>query len=173
MTEESKRRITWGLLLFLGALGSASMRNNPALGITPLAVAVIEGIIYMCLLYAVRLSGWKMAALIAVITPVYLWGQRFLDGFMIPVEVLVNLTLIVCMCAVLRLRWHYGFKVILLAGSAVLAMLLCRTTALWIVKEENLLRALIFAWNTDIYSYLSLLGAVLLSIPANRNKARE
>lgn len=173
MTEERKRRFIWGCMLLIGALGSASLRNNPALGITPLAVAVIDALIYICLLLTVRFSGWKMAVFTALITPVYLWAQRFLDGFMIPVDMLVNLALIGSMYLALKAKINYYLQVILLTAAGILAMLISGTAVLWIVKEDNLIHSFLIAWNTNIYSYFSLLGAALLSTPFHKTEARN
>lgn len=172
MTEELKRRITWGILLMVGALGCASLRNNPALGIQPLAIAVIEGLIYVCLLVSMRLADWRITVLTALVTPVYLWMQRFLDGFMIPVEILVNITLIGCMYAVRKHRLKYHWTVLLLIVPTILVMLLGNTAALCLVKDEGFIRSFVFAWNTDVYTFFSLIGAVLVSVPFQREKAR-
>lgn len=173
MNSDNKHRILWGSLLIIEALGVASLRNIPALGITPLAIALIEGMIYMFFLSGVRVSSWKMAAINALIVPVYLWKQRFLDGYMVPVDMLVNLTMVACMCIVLRLQTRYPVSVLLLFVPSVLVMLLGGTVALWLVKEKSLLRSFIFSWNTDIYSYLSLLGATLICAPFHQKKARS
>ena len=93
-TEASKNRILWGIVLLIGAINCASLRNIPAMGISPLVIGIIEGLIFVCLLAAARFSYWQMAAVIGIIVPLYLWGLRFLDGFMIPVNVLVNLSLV-------------------------------------------------------------------------------
>lgn len=170
--SDNKRRILWGSLLIIGALGVASLRNNPALGITPFAVALIEGTIYMFFLSGVRLSNWKMAAINALIVPVYLWKQRFLDGYMVPIDMLVNLTMVACMCMVLHLQTCYPVSVLLLFVPSVLAMLLGGTVALWLVKEKSLLRSFIFSWNTDIYAYLSLLGVTLICAPFHHKQDR-
>ena len=97
MTEDRRNRLIWGVLLLIGALGAASLRNNPALGIMPAAIGVIECLIFACVLTAARLSDWRMAVLISAAVPVYLWAQRFLDGFMVPVDILVNLTMLLFM----------------------------------------------------------------------------
>lgn len=166
-SEERKNRIIWGILLLIGALGSASMRNNPVLGIMPFAVGVIEALIYICILCAVRFCGWRMAAVIAVLTPIYLWAQRFLDGYMIPVEVATNLVLIGCMCLCGRVKWNFVWKTLMLALPACAVMILGGAAALWAVKHENIIRAVIVSWNTDLYPCLSVLiaaaGSLLLT----------
>ena len=172
MTEERKSRLIWGGLLLVGALGCASLRNNPALGITPLAIGIIDALIFVCILTAVRFSDWRMAAVIALATPVYLWAQRFLDGFMIPVDMLINMTMLSCMGLVLKKSWAYALNVVVLAAPAFAVMLLASTMAIWIVKDENVIRALIVAWNTDAYSALSLLGAALVCAPHGKKEAR-
>ena len=164
MTEEMKNRMTWGVMLLVGALGSASLRNNPALGISPLAVGVIESMIFICIMAAVRVSDWRMAAAIALATPMFLWAQRFLDGYMIPVDMAVNLTLVGCMLLAMKNR-NYWVAVILLALPAYTVLLLGGTAAIWLVKNENLIRSLIVAWNMDVYSGLSILGAALICAP--------
>ena len=170
MKEDRKNRLIWGALLLVGAFGCASLRNNPALGITPLAVGVIEGLIYVCFLMAMRLSDWRMAAVIAVATPIYLWAQRFLDGFMIPVDILVNMTLLGCMAVILKKKWPYWAKGLFLALPAFMVMIIGSTIAIWLVKNERIVRALIVAWNTDVYSGLSILGAALACIPFKKGK---
>ena len=121
---------------------------------------------------AVRLSDWRMAAAIAVATPVYLWAQRFLDGFMIPVEIMVNMALLGCMRVVLKIRKPYWLKVVLLSVPAFLVMLIGNTVAIWLVKDESIVRALIVAWNTEVYSCLSILGAALVCAPFERSKTK-
>ena len=171
MTEEKRNRLIWGALLMIGALGSASLRNNPALGISPLAIGVIEGMIFACILAAVRVSDWRMAAGIALVTPVFLWAQRFLDGYMIPVDMAVNLTMVGCMMLAMKCR-KYWINVILLALPAYVVLLLGGTTAIWLVKNENLIRSMIVAWNMDFYSGLSILGATLLCAPHAKKETR-
>ena len=171
MTEERKNRLIWGVLLFVGALGSASLRNNPALGISPLAVGVIEGLIFACIMAAVRVSDWKMAAGIAVITPLFLWAQRFLDGYMVPAEMAVNLTMVGCMLLAMKKR-QYWIGVMLLAVPAYVVLLLGGTVAISLVKNENLIRSVIIAWNMDVYSGLSILGAALVCAPYEKKETR-
>lgn len=163
MTEERRNRLIWGVMLLIGALGCASLRNNPVLGIGPFAIGLIEGLIFACILAAVRVSGWRMASAIAAITPIFLWMQRFLDGYMVPVEILINMTLIGAMQMVLKKKRPYALNVVMLAIPAYAVMLLASAAAIWVVKEERIIRALIIAWNTDAYSGLSLLGAALVS----------
>ncbi|MBQ2957137.1 MAG: hypothetical protein IJE08_11820 [Clostridia bacterium] len=167
MTDERRNRIMWGIMLLVGALGSVSLRNNPALGITPFAVGVIQSAVFVCLMFAVRLSGWKMAALIAAVVPLCLWLQRFLDGFMIPVEMLVNLTMVGCMSLILGKKWHYLIRAAAVAFPVFFVMLAGSCVAIRIVKEESFVRALIVAWNMTAYSVFSILGAVAVSIPFN------
>lgn len=171
MTDERKNRLIWGALLLVGALGSASFRNNPELGISPLAVGVIEGLIFACVMAAVRVSDWRIAAVIALVTPVFLWAQRFLDGYMVPVEAAVNLTMVGCMLLTMRSR-QYWINVILLAVPAYIVLLLGGTAAIWIVKNENLIRSAIIAWNMDVYSGLSILGAALVCAPYQKKETR-
>lgn len=171
MNEERRNRLIWGFVLLIGALGCASLRNNPDIGISPLTVGIIEGMIYACVLMAARLSDWRMAALIALTLPVYLWTQRFLDGFMIPVDMLVNLTLIGCMRLAMKKGWRYAANVAVLTIPAFAAMLIAGAAAVCIVKQESVLRSLIVAWNTDVYSLLSILGAALVCAPYTK-KAR-
>ena len=42
MSEERKNPVIWGCMLLVCALGCVSLRNNPALGISPLAIGIIE-----------------------------------------------------------------------------------------------------------------------------------
>ncbi len=158
-SEERKNRIIWGILLLIGALGSASLRNNPALGIMPFAVGVIEALIFGCILCAVRFSDWRMAAVIAVVTPIYLWAQRFLDGYMISVKIAANITLIGCMLLCGCVKWAFPWKILLLAVPACAVMILGGAAALWMVKHESIIRAVIVSWNTDLYSCVSVLAA--------------
>ncbi len=168
MTEEKKSRLTWGILLLVGALGCASLRNNPALGIHPTAVLVIQGLIFVCILSAVRVSDWKIALLISVVTPVYLWLQRFLDGYMVPVEILVCAVMTGLMAVLLRGRWPWWSRVLALALPTFAVMLLGSTVAIWLVKRESLQRSLIVAWNAVLYSGLGILGAALVCMPWRR-----
>lgn len=173
MMDEKNNRLMWGVMLLVGALGCASMRNNPVLGISPLMIGIIEGVIYICIMSAVRVSGWRMAALIALITPVYLWMQRFLDGFMIPVEMAVNLTLIGCMGLILKSEnKNYWINTAVLAIPAFAVLLLAATVAISVVKDEGIIRALILAWNTDFYSGISILGASMICTPFSKKEAR-
>ena len=171
MNEEKKSRLMWGCMLLVGALGSISLRNNPEIGITPVAVGIVDGLVFACILMAVRVADWRMSAVIALASPVFMWSQRFLDGFMIPVEILINLTLIGSMLLIMKNRWRYVMNVAVLMLPAFAMMLLAETAAIWIVKEEKVLRALIIAWNTDVYSVFSLLGAVLVCTPTSLKKA--
>ena len=173
MMDEKNNRLMWGVMLLVGALGCASMRNNPVLGISPLMIGIIEGVIYICIMSAVRVSGWRMAALIALITPVYLWMQRFLDGYMIPVEILIGMTLIGGMRMLLGKKRAYVLNAVMVTIPAYAVMLLASAVAIWIVKEERFVRALIIAWNTDAYSGLSLLGAALVSTLDMRHMKKE
>lgn len=172
MTEAKKNRMIWGALLLVGALGSASLRNNPALGISPLAIGVIDGLIFACILTAVRVSDWKAAVVIALVTPVYLFAQRFLEGFLIPVDMAVNLTLVIGMQLALKKGAGYWVNAALLALPAFAVLLIAETGAIWIVKDENLLRSLIIAWNADVYVGLSILGAALICAPHTKTEAR-
>lgn len=172
MTEERRNRLICGTMLLIGALGCASMRNNPELGISPLTVGIIEGLIYACIMMSVRLSDWRMAVVTALVTPVFLWSQRFLDGFMIPVDMAVNLTMIGFMCLAMR-RKNYWLNVAMLALPAYAVMLAAGTVAIWVVKDENLIRSMIVAWNTDVYAGFSILGAALACAPfAKKGEAR-
>lgn len=173
MTEEKKNRLIWGTMLLIGALGCASLRNNPVMGIGPFAVGLIEGLIYACILTAVRVSDWRMAAVIALVTPVFLWMQRFLDGYMIPVEILIGMTLIGGMRMLLGKKRAYVLNAVMVTIPAYAVMLLASAVAIWIVKEERFVRALIIAWNTDAYSGLSLLGAALVSTLNMRHMKKE
>lgn len=163
-SEERKNRIIWGILLLIGALGSASLRNNPALGIMPFAVGVVDALIFVCILCAVRFSDWRMAAVIAVITPIYLWMQRFLDGYMISVRIAVNLTLIGCTLLCGRVRWAFVWKVLLTGVPVCAVMILGGAVALWIVKHESIIRAAIVSWNTDLYSCVSVFAAAVCGL---------
>ena len=173
MTEERKNRLIWGGMLLIGALGCASLRNNPALGISPLAVGVIEALIFACIITAVRIVDWRMAAVIALVTPIYMWMQRFLDGYMIPVEMLMNAMLISSMGLNLKKNWSYGVSVAVLTLPTFAVMLTASAMAIWLVKDASIMRALIIAWNTDVYSGLSLLGAALVCAPRKKDIKRE
>ncbi len=173
--EERKNRIIWGILLLIGALGSASLRNNPALGITPFAVGVIDALIFVCILCAVKFSDWKMAVIIAAATPIYLWMQRFLDGYMILVKIAANLTLVGSMCFTMTNKTKSSAFV---WKCAVITLLTCAVAflggavALWIVKHESFIRSFIVSWNTELFSCLSILGAVIVSLLLTGDKAR-
>ena len=170
MTEDRRNRLIWGVLLLIGALGAASLRNNPALGIMPAAIGIIECLIFACVLTAARLSDWRMAVLISAAVPVYLWAQRFLDGFMVPVDILVNLTMLLFMCRVCGRMTSRLMNILLLVVPAFVVMLLGSAVALWVVKGDSFIRGLIVAWNTDLYSALSILGAAVLCTPLIEGK---
>lgn len=171
MTEERKHRLIWGVLLLIGALGSESLRNNPALGITPLAVGIISGAACACMLSAVRLSDWRMGALIAAIIPVFLWAQRFVDGFMVPVEILVNLTMVAVMHMLLSKRHGYLLKVLVLAASGFAVLLAGGAVALWLVKRESIARAFVTSFHTYMFDGFSLLGAAIVCTPFKHKAA--
>ena len=173
MSEERKNSLIWGGMLLVGALGCASLRNNPALGISPLAVGIIEALIYVCILMCVRLSDWRMAAAIAVITPVYLWWMQFLDAFMIPIDILVNLTLMGCMMLALRTECKGAIAVLMLAVPAFAVLLLGEAVTMGVLKQEGVGRSLVVAWNTSLYSGLSILGSALVCTPYKRKEARS
>lgn len=170
MTDDQKNRLIWGLMLLIGALGSVSLRNNPALGITPFSVGVIQGAVFGCLILAVRLADRRIALVIAIVEPVYLWMQRFLDGFMVPVEVLVNMAVVGSVSLMLRKPWHYLVKTAAVTAFSFLILLSGSGAAIRIVKEESIVRALIVAWNMTAYSSLSILGAALLCMPFKLNR---
>lgn len=168
MSEERKNSLIWGGMLFVCALGCASLRNHPALGISPLAIGFIEALIYICIMMGVRLSDWRWSAAIAVATPIYLWTMQFLDAFMIPIDILVNLTLVGCMAVVLKFRKGWFASLLMLTLPTFAMLLLSEAVALWIVKEEGLMRAMVVAWNISLYSGLSLLGAAAVCIPGRK-----
>ena len=172
MTEERKHRLIWGVLLLIGALGSESLRNNPALGITPLAVGFISGAACACMLAAVRMSDWRMGALIAAATPVFLWSQRFMDGFMIPVEILVNLTMVAVMYGILRRKQQcYLISVLLLTVAGFVVLLIGGSVALWLVKHESITRAFVASFHTYMFDGFSLLGAAIVCVPTGKKTA--
>lgn len=163
MTEERRNSWVRGCLLLVSALGCISLRNNPMLGISPLAIGTIEALVYVCIAMCVCLSDWRMAIVIAVIVPVYLWTMRFMDAFMIPVNVLVNVVIVGSILAVVHFQPCYAVSVLILTFPAFFTLLLSETFALWMLKHEGLKRAFIAAWNTSIYSGLSISGAALIS----------
>lgn len=173
MSEERRNQLIWGVMLLVGALGSASLRNNPEIGITPLAVGVIEALIYVCILTCVRISDWRISSVIAIITPVYLWVQRFLDGFMVPVEIMACMTMVLTMWTVQRLKPKYPAAAALLAVPAFVVLLLGSTIALWIVRQEGAVRSFVMAWNTVFYSGISILAAALMCAPISFKKQQN
>lgn len=172
MSEERKNPVIWGCMLLVCALGCVSLRNNPALGISPLAIGIIEAIVYICIMMCVRLSDWRLSAVIAVVTPVYLWIMRFLDAFMLPSDILVNLTMMGSMMWILRNHRKPVVSVTALVIPAFAVLLLSEAVTLWILKEEGIGRALLVAWNTSLYSGLSILSAALVCTPYKMNEAR-
>ncbi len=158
-SDANKNSMLWGIVLLIGAVNCASLRNIPALGISPLAIAVIEGLIFMCLLAAARFSYWQIAAVISAVVPVYLWGLSFADGFMVPVSILVNLSLTVCVYLLRKMPTPYWLSVLMLTAVGFAALFFGSAVAIWIVKREHISRTLLEAWNTNVYSLFSLLGA--------------
>ena len=156
-TERS--RILRGIALLIGALGCASLRNIPALGISPLTISLIEGLIFVCLLAAARFFCWQMAVVIGAAVPLYLWGLSFLDGFMVPVNILVNLVLTLCMYLLKKNPCRYWLCVLMLTAVGFAVLFFGSTAAIRIVKREHISRTLLEAWNTNFYSLFSLLGA--------------
>ena len=167
--ETDKSRIGWGLMLFFGAVACASMRNNPQWGMSPLAIGLIEGLVFVCILLAVRYSCQYTGILIGVLVPIYWWLLSFQDGFMVPVEMLTNLMLVFGMNWVLPKKWNSWLKVLLVTGAAFAVTILGSTAAIWIVKKESVVRSLIEAWNTDFYVGLSLLGAAAVCTPHKKS----
>ena len=165
MSEEHKKPVIWGWMLLACSLGCVSLRNNPALGISPLAIGVIEAIVYICIMMCVRLADWRLSAVIAVVTPVYLWIMRFLDAFMLPSDILVNLTMMGCMMWSIRSQRKPVVSVVMLVVPAFAVLLLSEAVTLWILKQEGIGRALLVAWNTSLYSGLSILSAALIFLP--------
>lgn len=173
MVDERKKQIIWGVLLLIGALGSASLRNNPAFGITPFAVGIIEALIAVCLLCAVRYADWKMALVIAVVTPVYLWAQSFLDGYMVSVRIAANLTLIGCMHLIGTIRLEFIWEMLILALPACAVMVLGGAAALWMVKHESIIRAIIVSWNTELYTCMSIIAAAAAGMWLTEEKVKR
>ena len=169
-TEASKNRILWGIVLLIGAINCASLRNIPAMGISPLVIGIIEGLIFVCLLAAARFSYWQMAAVIGVIVPLYLWGLRFLDEFMIPVNILVNLSLVGGMQMLKKKPLPYLLGVTVLSAVGYVVLFFGSTAAIWIVKRESIVRTLLEAWNTNVYCIFSLLGAAALCTIQSRKE---
>lgn len=161
MTFERGRKAAWGITLLVAALGSAALRNHPALGIMPFTVGMIEAVAFICILMAAYKASWQASVVIALITPLFLWAQKFLDGYMIPVHMLVGLALTGCMMLVIRKNCGFLGAVIVMALPAFVVLLAGTAAALWAVKQEGILRALVGAWNTSAYTGVSMLGAAV------------
>ena len=158
-TERKRSRMLWGIGLLIGAIGCASLRNIPAIGISPLASVVIEGLIFACLLAAARFSCRQTAAIIGAAVPLHLWGLGFMDGFMIPVSILVNLSLTLCMHLLQKKSLPYWLSVLTLTAVGFAVLFFGSTAVIWIVKRESIVRTAAEAWNTNFYGLFSLLGA--------------
>ncbi len=131
----------------------------------PLAIGTIDGLVYVCMLCAMRIRADSYAWGIALILPISLWLMRFLDGYMVPVYMAAYLTMSACMWLVMKRRWPWFLNVLLVFAPAFAASLLGNALAQWVVKREGMARAFSLAWNSNIYSALSMLGASLLCAP--------
>jgi len=172
VNSDKKNRLRKSVLMILAALVIASLRKIPVLSIMPLAVGLIECLIIVCILLSASKVSWQASAIIGVLTPICLWLLRFTDGFMVPVCILSNLTVTGCVVYLLRPRFSYMINVLLSAIPAFCITLLGSAIAIWLVKEETLVRAVIVAWNTGFYSGISLLCAAFLTVPIIFLKAR-
>jgi len=157
--EINRSRVLRGIILLIGAISCASLRNISEVGISPFVITAIEGLIFICLLAAARFSCWQMAAVIGAVVPLYLWGLGFMDGFMVPVSILVNLVLTFCMYLLQKKSRSYWLGVLMLTTIGFAVLFFGSTAAIWIVKREHISRTMLEAWNTHFYSLFSLLGA--------------
>ena len=171
MREQAvRKRILWGAVLMVGAAACAAMKNTSVWGVYPIGRGISNGLIFACLLAAVRWSGWQAAGVIGMIVPMQLWGMRLLDGFMVPVDIMTNLVLIAGMHLVLKRSWKYWNAVLFLTAAAFCATNLGSTAAIWLVKRESVARAMLLAWNTTLFSLFSVLGASAICVPFERRR---
>jgi hypothetical protein len=83
---------------------------------------------------------------------------------MVPVRIAVNLMLVGSMYLCGQLKCSFGWKAALISVSACGVMIMIGAAALWFVKHESFIRAIIVSWNTDFYGCVSILAATVVSL---------